>query len=274
MKSIKYYLFFVCIVSNSNIMKSQEFGLQLYSLRNQFKINIENSIKTISDWGIKVVEGGDSYGMIDSEFIKLLNKYEIEIVSIGASFEDLRDNIDKVLAETKKYNVKYVMCAWIPHEGVFSIKDAKSAVNVFNNAGKVLSDNGVILTYHIHGYEFHKYQSKTLFDFIVNNSENFFFQMDVYWVKHGGEDPLDLLNRYPNKFVMMHLKDMKKGVLGDKSGHQDVETNVVLGQGQIDIEGVVKKGKELGIRYMFIEDESSRVLKQIPLSLDFLKSIK
>jgi len=70
----------------------------------------------------------------------------------------------------------------------------------------------------------------------------------------------------------MHLKDMEKGVKGNNTGHEDVETNVVLGSGQIDISGLVNRGKELGIEYMFIEDESSRVVEQVPQSLAFLKS--
>jgi sugar phosphate isomerase/epimerase len=48
---------------------------------------------------------------------------------------------------------------------------------------------------------------------------------------------------------------------------------VVLGQGQIDIEGIVRKAHQQGVRYMFIEDESSRVINQVPKSLSFLRSI-
>ena len=98
--------------------------------------------------------------------------------------------------------------------------------------------------------------------------------MDIYWVQHGGADPLALLNTYPDKFVLMHLKDMATGVRGNDSGHEDVETNVVLGTGQIDVAGLVRRGGELGIRYMFIEDESSRVLDQVPGSLAFLRGLK
>jgi sugar phosphate isomerase/epimerase len=98
--------------------------------------------------------------------------------------------------------------------------------------------------------------------------------MDVYWVQHGGADPMALLNKYPDKFVLFHLKDMQKGIIGNSTGHEDVETNVVLGTGQIDIEGIVKRGIELGVEYMFIEDECSRVVEQVPQSLEFLKEIK
>ena len=66
---------------------------------------------------------------------------------------------------------------------------------------------------------------------------------------------------------------MEKGLQGNDSGSADVETNVILGQGQIDIEGIVKKAYQQGVRYMFIEDESSRVIEQVPKSLSFLKSI-
>jgi sugar phosphate isomerase/epimerase len=66
---------------------------------------------------------------------------------------------------------------------------------------------------------------------------------------------------------------MQKGVVGNFSGGEDVETNVTLGTGQIDIEGIVKKANDLGVQYMFIEDESTKVLNQVPKSLRFLKSI-
>jgi sugar phosphate isomerase/epimerase len=66
---------------------------------------------------------------------------------------------------------------------------------------------------------------------------------------------------------------MDKGVIGNNTGSEDVETNVVLGTGQVDIKGIVKTARDLGVRFMFIEDESSRVLEQVPQSLKFLKSI-
>jgi sugar phosphate isomerase/epimerase len=85
---------------------------------------------------------------------------------------------------------------------------------------------------------------------------------------------MKLLNTYPDKFVLMHLKDMEKGVKGNNTGHEDVETNVVLGTGQIDIAGLVKRAGALNMDYLFIEDESSRVIEQVPKSLEFLRNLK
>ncbi len=253
--------------------QAQEFGLQFYSLRNQFKKDVPGTLKTISDWGITKIEGGESYGLPLEDFKGLLEQYNLSVVSIGASFKDLKRNPENVIKMAKSYGAEYVMCPWIPHQGAFSAEDAKKATEVFNEAGKLLKENGLILTYHPHGYEFKPNEDGTLFDIMARKAEHFSFEMDVYWVKHGGADPMTVLNTYPDKFVLMHLKDMKKGVEGNYTGHEDVETNVTLGTGSVDIAALVKRGKALGIKYMFIEDESSRVLSQVPKSLEFLKNI-
>ena len=253
---------------------SQEFGIQLYSLRDYFRTDIENSLKTISDWGITKVEGGDTYGMDETKFRNLLSKYNLETISIGADYEELKNNPKAVAEKAKRYGARFVMCAWIPHNGNrFTIDDIKASTAVFNRAGNILKKEGVTLAYHAHGYEFRPYEYGTLFDYMAQNAKNFSFEMDVFWVQHGGENPLALLEKYPDFVVMLHLKDMQKGVVGNTTGSEDVETNVVLGTGQVDIAGIVKKARELGVRYMFIEDESSRVLEQVPQSLRFLKSI-
>ena len=276
MKNIK--ILFVLLAFSFVLQPSvyaQEVGIQLYSLRNQFKTDVEGTLKMIHDWGITKIEGGDTYGMPLEKFLGLLKKYELEAVSIGATFEELANDPEAVVAKAKAYGAAYVMCAWIPHKGDdFTIEDAKKAVEVFNKAGEVLDRDNIILAYHAHGYEFRPYESGTLFDYMSENAEDFYFEMDVYWFQHGGADPMEYLNKYADQFVLMHLKDMEKGIKGDNTGHGDVETNVVLGTGQIAMTELVAKAKELGIEYMFIEDESSRVVQQVPQSLAFLRSLE
>mgnify|MGYP003700840125 CR=1 FL=1 len=259
----------------TGVAYGQEIGIQLYSLRNQFKGgDVEGTLKLISDWGITALEGGGTYGLSQEEFQGLLDKYNLKVTSVGTSYEDLQKDVDGIIANAKRFGARYVMCAWIPHDGdTFTIEDVQKAVAVFNKAGKRLKQEGLTLAYHAHGYEFRPYKEGTLFDYMAANATDFGFEMDVYWVQHGGADPLQLLNTYPDKFVLMHLKDMEKGVEGNDTGHEDVETNVVLGTGQVDIEGLVKRAAELGMEYLFIEDESSRVVEQVPQSLKFLRNL-
>ncbi|MCG2462107.1 sugar phosphate isomerase/epimerase [Flavobacteriaceae bacterium F89] len=271
MKKLTALLFLIC----TSLLSAQEVGLQLYSLRNQFKEDVPGTLKLIHEWGIKYIEGGGTYDLPLEEYKSLLNANQLEMVSVGASYEEVRDNPEKAIETAKVFGAKYVMVAWIPHDGNnFGFEDIKKATDVFNRAGKLLKKEGLTLAYHPHGYEFRPYKNGTLFDYMAKNATDFAFEMDVFWVKQGGADPLALLKKYPKKFVLFHLKDRRHGTKSDNTGHAADETNVVLGTGDVGIKELVAEAKKLGIKYMFIEDESPDVVQQVPKSLAYLKSLE
>ncbi len=254
-----------------------EIGVQLYSFRNQFPKDVPGTLKKISEMGIRQIEGGDTYGMPMNEFKQLLKKNNLTVISIAADFKELETNPEKVAEKAKAFGAKYVVCFWIPHAGdTFTIDDVNKAITVFNSAGKILQENDLSFCYHPHGYEFRPYKNETLFDYLVKNlnPEYANFEMDVFWIKHPGQNPVALLEKYKGRFKLMHLKDRKPGTEGNQNGRADVETNVVLGTGDVGIADIMKVSKKYGVEYFFIEDESSRSMEQVPQSLAFLKSLK
>ncbi|MEE9361089.1 MAG: sugar phosphate isomerase/epimerase [Cellulophaga sp.] len=256
-------------------LKAQEVGFQLYSLRDQFKEDVDATLKTISSWGITKIEGGSTYGLSKEEFLDKLKKNNLTMVSYDVSFEDLRDSPEEVIKRAKFFGASFIMCAWIPHSGnKFTLKNVKKAVAVFNKAGEMIKSEGLNLVYHPHGYEFRPYKQGTLFDYMVSNADFFDFELDVFWVKQAGENPLELLRKYPNKFKLLHLKDRKHGTVSNNTGSADQEANVVLGTGDVGIKSLVAEAKKNGIKYLFIEDESSNVLSQVPKSLKYLKTLE
>ncbi|MEP2239735.1 MAG: sugar phosphate isomerase/epimerase [Maribacter sp.] len=272
---IKKVMIAAILLGSGFLAQAQEVGLQLYSLRNQFKMDVSNTLGLINEWGITKIEGGETYDMPLEDFKALLVENDLEMVSVGAGFEDLENDVEKVIKNAKDFGAKYVMCAWVPHDdNKWDLEETKHATDVFNKAGKILKNNGLVLAYHPHGYEFRPYKSGTLFDYMAQNAKDFTFELDVFWAQHGGADPLALMKKYPKKITLLHLKDMEKGIEGNNTGHEDDDTNVVLGTGQIDIAGVVAEAKKLGIEYMFIEDESKNVVTQVPKSLVYLKTLK
>ena len=271
-------LILTCILfcSTNSSLQAQEIGLQMYSLRNEFPKDVPGTFAKIKSWGITNLEDGNdgTYGYTQEEYNALLAENDLKIVSVSAPFEELQNSPETVLARAKNYGAKYVVCFWIPHNGNdFTIGDTSLALEVFNTAGKVLQDGGITLTYHPHGYEFRPYKGEFLIDHLIKNSEYFDFEMDVYWFAHPGEDPVEWLRKYPKEFKLMHLKDCQEGTEGNLNGSSDVETNVTLGTGQIDIAAIVAEAKKLQIKYLFVEDESSKVLKQAPESIKYLESL-
>lgn len=266
----------IIISLQAQVSFGQKIGLQLYSLREQFKTDVPGTLAKIKAWNIREIEGGGTYNLPLEEYKKLLKDNNLTMISVGADFNALKDNPQSAVDEAKRFNAKYVVCFWIPHQGSdFDITNIKEAVNVFTTAGKLLKENGISLCYHPHGYEFRPYEKGTLFDYLVQNTDSKYvnFEMDVFWVKHPGQDPVALLKKYPNRFLLMHLKDRKPGTEGNQSGNADVETNVVLGQGDVGIAEIMKEAKKAGVKHYFIEDESSRSEAQIPLSLQYIKSL-
>jgi sugar phosphate isomerase/epimerase len=258
-------------------VSAQEIGAQLYSFRNQIPKDVPGVLQQIRSMGIRELEGGGSYGMPMAEYKALLDRLGFDMVSIGADFDKLQKDLPGIIAEAKAFGARYVVCFWIPHQGDdFTIEDTRKAIKVFNEAGRVLCENGLNFCYHPHGYEFRPYEQGTLFDYLVSNTNAQWvnFEMDVFWIKHPGQDPVALLQKYPGRFPLMHLKDRKPGTPGNPYGRADVETNVVLGSGDVGIAAIMRQAKKSGVKHFFIEDESSRSMEQVPSSIAFLKSIQ
>lgn len=276
--SRKHFVLLFFSLFLSYCMQAQiQVGVQLYTFRAQIPKDVPGMMKKISDMGIRYIEGGGTYNLSRDEYKSLLEKNNLKMISIGADYKDLQDNLEKVTETATYFGAKYVMCAWVPHQGdVFTIDDAKKAVDVFNNAGKVLKEKGLTFVYHAHGYEFQKWETGTFFDYMLQHMNPAYanIEMDVFWFKNSGQDPAAWLAKYPKRFLLLHLKDRQHGTPDNVIGRTDDETNVVLGSGDVNIAAVMKAAKKAGIKYAFIEDESSKPMEQVPQSLAYLKGLK
>lgn len=253
-------------------------GLQLYSLRNVFKEKgVAPTLDMVRQWGFKYVEVAGTYGMTTAEFKAEIDKRGLVPIGSHFPFNRLRDDIDGVIREAKELDLIYVGCAWIGHKAPFDEKQCRAAAKVFNQAGKALAKHGMKFYYHNHGYEFYPHGDGTLFDLLMaeTDSRYVYFQMDVLWTVLPGQDPVQLVKKYPDRWLLLHLKDLKEGVsTGSLAGKTDLTNDVALGTGQVDWPALLDACQEVGVKYYFIEDESPTVLDQIPQSLRFLEQLE
>ncbi len=250
-------------------------GVQSYSFRNHWANGVESTLDIIQEMGFTELEGGAPRGTSTAEFLTLCSARGISIPSTGTSFEALELDPQKVADQVKELGAKYVMVAWLPHNGDFTKANADRAIKAFNEGGKVLAENGITFMYHVHGYEFQPYEKGTLFDYIVKNTDPKYvsYQMDVMWTHFGGGDPVALLKKYGKRWVSLHLKDFRKGAPKDMTGLTGPENDVVLGTGELDLPGILRESNKIGIKHMFIEDESDEELENLPRSIAYLKSL-
>jgi len=264
------------IISAQKSLYTAPLGVQTYTFRRSIGTEPAKVLDTIKMMGFTEIEGGYDR-MSPAEFKKLCDERNISIPSIGVDYELLIRAPDSVAWRAKALGAKYVMCAWIPHEnGVLTFENAKKAVDDFNKAGKILKDNGITFCYHPHGYEFQSHENGTLLDYIFKNTNPDYvsFEMDIFWIHFGGEDPVALLKKYSSRWKLMHLKDMRKGIKKDLTGLTSTDNDVAFGTGEIDLPSILKEAKKIGIKHYFIEDESDIITTQLPQSIAYLKNLK
>ena len=255
----------------------ERIGLQLYSLREQFASDVPKTLDQVRDFGIKYVETHSTYGLTPEKFKAELDSRGLKAIAGHFPYERCRDQVEEVAREAKILGLEYVGAAWIPHEDPFDEKTCREATKVFNRVGEALAKHGLKFFYHTHGYEFLPFGKGTLFDLMMAETKPQFvhYEIDVFWVVHSGTDPVKLLEKYSSRFQLMHAKDMKRGTeTGLFTGHSDVNNNVVLGTGVIDWTAVFKAAQKAGLKWYFIEDESSASVQQIPRSLSYLEKFK
>src|SRR5437879_12021612 len=112
-------------------------GLQLYSLREQFKKDVPGTLDEVKGFGIKYAELAGTYDLSPEQFKAELAKRGIRAVSGHFPFERYRDDAEGVAREAEALGLSYAGCAWIPHTGgVFDEKTCREAIRVFNQAGE------------------------------------------------------------------------------------------------------------------------------------------
>lgn len=252
-------------------------GLQLYSLRAEFAKDVPGTLKLVRDFGFRDVEIAGTYGLAPEKFKELLAANGLRPIGNHFPYERFRDDVEGIAREAEALGLKYAGCAWIPHKDPFDESQCRAAAAVFNHAGEALARHGIKFYYHVHGYEFQPHGDGTLFDLLMAETRPKYvsYEMDILWVVFPGQDPVKLLQKYGRRFVMMHLKDLKKGVpTGSLSGSTDVANDVALGTGQMNFPAIFQAAQRAGVKYYFIEDESPSSVEQLPQSVRYLRELR
>jgi sugar phosphate isomerase/epimerase len=253
-------------------------GLQLESFKIRLAADVTSGLDIVKTDGFTIIETAGTYKMTPEQFRMELDLHGLKAVSSHFSYESLASDLPKVIATARTLGSANIVVPGIPHKGVFDAAAASKAATDFNRWGKALSAAGMRLLYHPHGAEFEPLPGGgTGFDILMAQTDPkvVFFEMDVFWIVYAGQDPVALLAKYPQRWRMFHLKDLKKGVrTGIYTGHAPIEDFVTIGTGQINFVPLLAEGRKIGIEYSFIEDESTDPVGNVPPSQRYLDSIK
>ncbi len=254
-----------------------EFGLQLYTLRDIIGSDPRGILKQVADMGYKQIEGyegnkGIYWGMSNIEFKKYLDDIGLKLVSTHC---DIFKNFERKADEAAAVGMKYLICPSLANEGGMNLDAWKKAANLFNEKGEVCKKAGLGFGYHNHDGSFRQSSAGLIGQQILMDNTDpslVVYEMDIYWVATGGQDPVQWFNKYPNRFKLSHIKDREKG-----APLTDREASVDVGTGGIDFKKILAAGKSKGLEYYIVEQEkyvNTTPLKAAKTDADYLKKIR
>jgi sugar phosphate isomerase/epimerase len=227
------------------------FGLQLYSLREDLPKDPKGVLKQVASFGYKQVEGfegpmGIYWGMSNKDFKKYMDDLGLDFVATHCNIDK---DFEKKAAEAAEIGMKYLIC---PSRGNTpkTVDDFKKVAADFNVKGEICKKNGIRFAYHNHEYPFKEIDGQFPQDIMMKNTDPALvdFEMDIYWVITGNQDPVAWLKKYPNRFRLGHVKDRIKGAT-------ERGASCTLGMGFINYPKIIKETKKAGMNYFIVEQE-------------------
>ena len=251
------------------------FGLQLYTLRDVLPDDPKGVLKQVASYGYKQIESyehsklGIFWGMKNTEFKTLMNDLGMKIVS---SHCDINKDFERKAAEAAEIGMQYLLCPYLGPQK--KIDDLKKFAETFNQKGEICKKNGIRFGYHNHDYGFVQLEGQYPQDVLMQNTDKNLvdFEMDIYWVVTAGQDPIAWIDKYPGRFKLCHIKDRKKGATPSQR-----DVSVELGTGSIDFKKILIEADKKGMNYYFVEQEAyenTTPLAAAKADADYLKNFK
>jgi sugar phosphate isomerase/epimerase len=242
-------------------------GLQLYTIRDAMTADVPGSLKKVSDLGFKNLElanytNGKFYGYEPLEFKKMVNDLGMDIISSHTQVEAqgiTLENAKKMAEDHAKLAVKYCVQPWVVEEDRKTIASYQKMAAEWNKVGKIMKETGIQFGYHNHNFEFATVEGKIpYFDVFMTELDKDLvtMELDLFWTTKAGHNPVDLFKKYPGRFQLFHMKDMytKEAPLYEVA----TKDFAPVGAGVIDFKEILAARDTAGLKYMFVEQDSTK----------------
>lgn len=242
-------------LSTFSVNAGKKIGLQIYSLGRELFEDIPGGLKRISQMGYSTLElAGYRDGKINdiemSDFRKMADDAGLKIISshlnppmreyTSSNKGEIADFWKRAADDHAKIGVTYIVQPGQP--STRSTEEVSLVCEVFNEAGRIAKANGLIFGYHNHDMEFARVipggtemifgrrafgrnmpeNIEVIYDGFLRQTdpELVIFELDVYWTVMGQNDPVEYMQKYPDRIKLLHIKD--RAVLG-QSGMMNFE---------------------------------------------------
>jgi sugar phosphate isomerase/epimerase len=225
-------------------------GIQLYTLRDAARQNLERTLADIASVGYTEVEllaSMKNFDMPAARLRQVLDGLHLRAPSthIGAAeFDDFQ----RLLDDSHTLGHEYVILASLPGSQR-TLDDYRRWADRLNAAGETARKANIWVGFHDEAYDFPAKDGQVPYEVLVERTDPKLvrLQLDTGNAAMGGRDPVDLMKRYRDRYFLFHIKDAPS--LG---APHDAE----LGKGVVDLKQIISLMGSLADKHLFVEQES------------------
>ena len=248
-------------------------GLQLYSVRELLPRDFDGTLRQVRAAGYTEVEAAGYFNKTAAEFKKSMDAAGLRCVSTHHPMALLQPHLDEYIEYGKALGLEYMICPSPMHKdpsakGPLTLDDWRWTAGELNRIGEKVKAAGMTFGYHNHGPEFGSEGGVVFYDELLRLTDPrlVIFEMDCGWVASAGRNPVDYLSKTPQRFPLLHVKDMVKGANGQFH-------STVMGRGVVDYRPILRAAT--GMKHYFIEQEEFDMdtIEALKLDADYMKKL-
>ena len=226
-------------------------GIQLYSLRDDARVDLERTLAAIAAIGYKDIEllgSMSNFGMAAARLRSVLDQNGLRAPSTHVGGNAL-DDLDRQLDDANTLGHSYLTVASLPIDGARTVDEYRRWADRFNEAGRRARQRNVWLAFHNHASDFVRDNGAIPYDAFIERTDPSVvrMQLDTGNLAMAGLDPHDYMRRYGSRYWSFHIKDVPQ--LG---ATHDTE----LGKGVIDFRRLLASIDRIEEKHLFVEQET------------------
>jgi sugar phosphate isomerase/epimerase len=262
----------------------QPIGLQLYTVSDAIGRDFDGTLKAVAAIGYRAVEGNLSLAGHDAKALKAIyDRLNLAWHSAHCGGDELGGGLTKTIETAHAVGLNYLVCAFpqIPRTAKdvmagITLDDWRANAALFNRIGEQMRAAGITFAYHNHNIDFRRYGGVSGYDMLLANTDPALvkLELDCGWMVSAGLDPVDYLGRYPDRYVMLHLKDLRR----DHIPNTDLKmASTEVGKGIIDWKRLLTAAGKTSVSGLYVEQEppfATSSLESVRASFAYLDGLR
>ena len=231
-------------------MAKRQLAAQLYTVRDLTTKDFAGTLQRVAEVGYDGVELAGFGNLSAEEAAKAVKQAGLKVCGAHVGIDHLEGDLKGTLKKFALFGCENIIVPWMPEDRRKNGAGWKAFAKSLNKFGAILKKEGFNIGYHNHSFEFELIsKGVTGMDLLLENTEAGIvgFELDCFWVVHGGKCPACFIKDNADRIMTLHLKDMS-------DPNERKFANV--GEGILDTRSIIKAGIKTKVPWFIVEQDN------------------